>query len=155
MDLVLEYSLYLVLYFAFVWLFFVIAVRSQTELEEKYGDNKIIMGLFNLFIGLPFVLADFVLNVVMTVPFSLAQLKRLGLVGSLKESFPDFGGARYHFPLFTHRLKQSILYDPLDSATLQFSVWVCRYMIEPHDFGHCSMYNLRARKDKAYKGISR
>ena len=137
--------LYTALYFIFVWIFFIFVIRSERELKKKHGNNKWVMYPYYLMFGLPFVIADFILNLVMTIVYTLLRTKRMGLFTAIKKSLPDFKGAKWHIPLYTHRLIQSILDDDLNSWALKFSVGVCKYMIEIHDFGHCHLYNLRLR----------
>lgn len=155
MDLLLTYALWFLVYLFVIWVFFVVAIRSRNELEERFDNNKYIMGLFDISIGLPFVIGDFILNLLMTFIYTLLRIKRLGLLKAFIESLPDFAGARKHVPLYTHRLRQTILNDPLDSATLRFSVWICKYLVEPHDAGHCALFNLRLRKERGRMGPHR
>ena len=108
-----------------IWLFFASAMALKNKIEDKSKGVNI---AFDLFVGLPFVILDLIFNII------------FGTVWYLR--LPDFKGARYHLPLFTHRLRSSLGDDPVDSWRFKTSYFVCAYMVEPHDWGHCSLHRL-------------
>ncbi len=143
--------LFYLIYTFFVWVFFVVAIRSKKALEEKFNNSKWVMYPFNLFIGLPFIIFDFALNILMTVVYSILRFRDMGVIGAIKYSIPDFRGADYYIPLYTHRLRVAIMKDDMDSNTFKLSVWFCKYLIEPHDKGHCRLSVVRERIEQAKK----
>ncbi len=145
----LNIVLFYFVYTFFVWIFFVVAIRSKKALEKKFNNSKWVMYPFNLFIGLPFIIFDFILNVLMTVVYSILRFKRMGVIGAIRYSIPDFAGADYHIPLYTHRLRVAILTDDMNSYTFKLSVWFCKHLIEPHDQGHCRLSVIRERIEQA------
>ena len=58
-------------------------------------------------------------------------------------ALPDFKGSKYHFPLFTHRLRGLIrekkLDSPLDRYRYYLARFICRYVVEPWDTNHCGL----------------
>lgn len=58
-------------------------------------------------------------------------------------ALPDFKGAKWHFPLFTHRLRGLIrekkLDGPLDRYRYYLARFICRYVVEPWDTNHCGL----------------
>ena len=135
LQLALDTLIFLFLF----WLFFVVAIKGRDYTEDKSSEKK---WAYRLFVGIPFLISDFLVNLIFGSPLYM--------------SWPDFKGARYHFPLFTHRLQQSLLQDPQDSYQYKLSKFICSYIVEPVDFGHCKLASLRDRieEQKSARGFS-
>lgn len=106
-----------------LWVFFIVAATLKEKILDK--ERHPILEAIALFVGFWFVVVDVIYN------YTYGALLFMEMASGRRKTL-------------TARLKH-ILHSgeyQSDSWRYRLAVFMCKYMIEPWDFGHCALDNL-------------
>jgi hypothetical protein len=124
----ITYFLYMLVAMAILWIFFV------NIMWLKHNKEKVPLWLHKPLMGVVIIggIWDGLFNIIFGTVL---------LIG-----WPDFKGAKWHFPLLTHRLRGIIRANKqdtiLDRYRFYLSRFICRYLVAPWDKNHCGLENI-------------